>query len=342
MMWLATRSFVPFQPVVDPQQISLWREATRLSQLKVSFVNELVIPVMEGDLAVNPTKGDEFSVLLSEWKVPSVVAPESTHEQALDAFEKHLKTNGGPKSSTQFAVAVVPVKLKSKEVLRLSLATSGNFDLDHANEGANLEQSLHELLASKYPSRTFRNPEVQLDTKKRELTDLLLLSKTEIFLFESKVMAVLERGLNVTAEKRARRTMKHFQKAIGQLVGAVRQIRKNAPLFAQDGTPLTVHHTEQTKIHALVVVSSANLGLDFRQVAAELTNAHSQAPAFYHFLDLSELQQHIAFTDDMDRLSLYLERRFEVATGSQNAAIRTRFMRQPVKPVSSSPIAALF
>lgn len=336
---VAGDSFVPFQPVVDAHQVGLWCEATGSSQLKVSFVNELVIPVMEGEFAVNHVQGKEFSALFSGWNVPAIVVPESTQERALDSFEKHLKANGGTNSSSHLTVVGVPVKLESKEVLRLSLGTSGDFDLDHANEGANLEQTLQELLASKYPSDTFRNPQVQLDTKKRELTDLLLLSNTEMFIFESKVMTVLERGLDVTAEKRAKRTMKHFQKAIGQLVGAVKQVRSNSPLFTQDGTPLTIHRIEQMDIHALVVVSSANLGLDFRQIAAELTSARSQAPAFYHFLDLSELQQHIAFTDDTTQLSLYLQRRFEVATGSQNAAICTRFMRQPVKPVSSSPIA---
>lgn len=336
---VAGDSFVPFQPVVDPQQIKLWREAMRSPQLTVSFVNELVIPVMEGELVVTLTDGEQFNELLSAWKTPDVVASESIQERALDAFEQHLK-KGGVKSSSQLPVAIVPLRLEAKEVLRLSLGTSGDFDLDHVNEGANLEQTLHELLASKYPRNTFRSPEVQLDTKKRELTDLLLVSTTEMFLFESKVMAVLERGLNVTAEKRAKRTMKHFQKAIGQLVGATRQVRKNAPLFTQDGSPLPLRQPEQMKIHALVVVSSTNLGLDFHQIAAELTEARAQAPAYYHFLDLSELQQHIAFTDDTARLGLYLERRFEVATGSQNAAIRTQFMRQPVKPISSPPIAA--
>jgi len=142
----------------------------------------------------------------------------------------------------------------------------------------------------------------------------------------------------VSAEKRANRTMKHFQKAIGQLVGAVKQLRKNAPLSAQEGTPLAVGRVEQLEIHALVVVSSANLGLDFRQIADELSKAQAEAPAFCHFLDLSELQQHIAFSDDAAKLSLYLQRRFEVACGTRNAAIRTRFMRQPVKPVRSSAI----
>ena len=118
---VAGDSFVPFQPVVDPQQVGLWREATRSSQLKVSFVNELVIPVIEGDLALNPIQGQEFSALLSGWKIPGVVVPESTQELALDAFEKHLKTNGGPKSSSQLTTVVAPIRLESKEVLRLSL-----------------------------------------------------------------------------------------------------------------------------------------------------------------------------------------------------------------------------
>src|SRR5437660_7835647 len=75
---VAGDTFIPFQPVVDAHQISLWCEATRLSQLKVSFVNELVIPVMEGELAVNHIQGKEFSALFSEWKVPGVVVTEST------------------------------------------------------------------------------------------------------------------------------------------------------------------------------------------------------------------------------------------------------------------------
>ncbi len=172
---------------------------------------------------------------------------------------------------------------------------------------------------------TYRSPEVQLDTKKRELTDLLLLSKNSMFLFESKAMTVLERGLNVTAEMRVKRTMKHFQKAIGQLVGAVKQVRKKAPLFTQDGTRLTIDRLDQMDIHALVVVSSANLSLDFHQISKELSQAQVEAPAFYHFLDLSQLQQHIAFSDDATTLNLQLQRRFEVVSGSGNANIVTRF-----------------
>lgn len=333
-------SFFPFQPVVDAQQVKLWCEAARSLRLRVSFVNELVIPVIEGDLALNAAQADEFSSLLRGWQGSGVAIPDSTQERALDEFERHAKANGGPVSSGQLTVAALRIVLESKEVLRLSLGTSGDFDLDRANEGANLEQTLLELLGSKYPKHTFHNPLVQLGTRRRELTDLLLVSEDALFLFESKVMAVFERGLNVTTEERARRTMKHFRKAIGQLVGAVKQVRSSAPIFTRDGILLSIPRSKNIVIHALMVVSSANLPLDFHKIAAELTGTRSQASTFYHFLNLSELQQHVAFTDSAGELSLFLQRRFEVATGSRNAAIRTRFIRPPIKHVSSCPVAA--
>jgi hypothetical protein len=42
-----------------------------------------------------------------------------------------------------------------------------------------------------------------------------------LFLFESKVMAVLERGISATSERRAKVTTKHFKQALGQRIGAV-------------------------------------------------------------------------------------------------------------------------
>jgi len=64
-----------------------------------------------------------------------------------------------------------------------------------------------------------------------------------------------------------------------------------------------------------------------------------EAPAFYHFVDLFELQQYIAFSKDAVELNLHLKRHFEVMSCSCNAAIRMRFLRQSVKPVSSVEIA---
>lgn len=337
---VAGDSFLPFQPVTDHQQATYWADAASNAQLNVSFLNELVIPVIEGSLAIDTNSGKEFAALFSDLTPPSEAIPEATQEQALDVFEQHLRMKGHLNVSGGLTVVSVRATLQSKEVLPLDLETSGDFDLDCADEGAIQEQTLHELLATKFPDSVFRSPKVQDGLKRRELTDLLLLSKAEVFLFESKVMAVLARGLGVTAEKRARRTMQHFQQAIGQLVGTVKNVRKKIPLFAQDGTPLTIDRIEQMDIHALVTVSSANLGLDFHQIADALTNARTEAPAFYHFIDLSELQQHIAFSEDTAQLNAYLQRRFEVTSGSRNAAIRTRFMRKPVKPVNSLPIAA--
>ena len=206
--------FVPFQPLADLRQIDLWCNALKTSRLDVSFVNEIVIPVVEGAVSVNTSSGEELAGLFRKWSHPGGDIPEAIQERALDAFEKHLKTNNGPNSSKQLTMVSVQIKLESRQVLGLTLGTSGDFDVDCANEGANLEQTLHELIATKYPAHVLRSPEIQIDTKMRELTDLLLLSKTTAFLFESKAMAVLERGLDVSAERRAKRTMKQFQKAI--------------------------------------------------------------------------------------------------------------------------------
>jgi hypothetical protein len=327
-----------YQPLTEPNQLSMLRACATATTLQAYVFNEMVIPAFEMLLApVHPT--ESFLENLAPITPGKPLPPIPDQETALDAVV-HLAAKGSaPPESQVNALSFLQLQRSSLEIYRLTLPPAGDFDPDDKNEGGNLEQSIQVLLSTRYSSGIYRSPQVDdgASGAKRELTDVLLVTPDALFLFESKVMAVLERGISATSERRAKVTTKHFEKALGQLVGAVKRIRGGATIHDAEERPIGTFGSAPA-IHATIVVSTQMAGLDFRGIAAQLTEAGKRVNACFHFLDLGELQQLLAFTNDSRTLSAYMDRRYEVVTGSGNAAIRSIFRHARTQPTTSPEI----
>jgi hypothetical protein len=331
--------FCHYQPLTELSQLSMLRACATATTFQVYVFNEMVIPVFEMQVApIHPT--ESFLGNLAPIAPAHPLPPIADQETALDAVVYLSKKGFEPPEIQVKPLSLLQLQRSSLEIYRLNLAAVGDFDPDDKNEGGNLEQSIHVLLGTRYASGVYRSPQVDdgASGAKRELTDVLLVTPDALFLFESKVMAVLERGISATSERRAKVTTKQSKKALGQLIGAVKRIREGSTIYDSEKHPIGKFESVFT-IHATIVVSSQVASLDFRDIAAQLTEAGKQFNAFFHFLDLGELQQLLAFTGDSRTLSTYMCRRYEVVTGSGNAAIRSIFRSAPTRPMSSSEIA---
>ncbi len=329
-----------YQPLTEAAQLSMLSASATSKALRVYVVNEMVLPVFE--MLVAPGQAAEpFVENLAPIPPGQPPPPIPDQETALDAVVSLATKGNAPPESHVKPLSFLPLSRSSLEIYRLTSPLAGDFDPDDKNEGGTLEQSIQLLLATRYASGIHRSPKVAdgASGAKRELTDILLVTTDAIFLFESKVMAVLERGISATSERRIKVTNKHFKKALGQLIGAVKQIREGATILDAQERPLDTFEPA-TAIHATIVVSAQMAGLDFRDIAAQLTEAGKQINACFHFLDLGALQQLLAFTNDSRTLSAYMHRRYEVVTGSGNAAIRSIFRHTPTRPTSSAEISA--
>jgi len=328
-----------YQPLTEPDQLVMLRACATATTIQVYVFNELVIPVFETLLApVQPVES------FLENLVPIIPGhpppPIPDQEAMLDAVVQLAAKDSVPPESQVRPLSFLQLQRSSLEIYRLTVPPAGDFDPDDKNEGGNLEQSIQVLLATRYKSGIYRSPQVDdgASLLKRELTDVLLVTPEALFLFESKVMAVLERGISATSERRAKVTTKHFKKAIGQLIGAVKRIRAGAAIYDAEGHSIGTFDSAPV-IHAIIVVSARMAGLDFRDIAAQLAKAGKQINACFHFLDLGELQQLLAFTDNSRTLSAYMGRRYEVVTGSGNAAIQSIFRHARTRPTTSPKIS---
>ena len=66
--------------------------------------------------------------------------------------------------------------------------------------------------------------------------------------------------------------------------------------------------------------------------------ASRKAQAGFHVLEFGELQQHVAFGKTLSEMSMHLSRRFEVAEKSGNANVRSRFLNEENRAITSAPI----
>ena len=327
-----------YQPLTEPDQLSMLRAAATTKALQVYVLNEMALPVFE--MLVAPSQAaDPFLENLAPVAPGQPPPPIPDQETALDAVVSFATKGNAPPESQVKPLAFLSLHRSYLEIYRLTSPLAGDFDADDKNEGGNLEQSIQMLLATRYTSGIYRSPKVAdgAGGAKRELTDILLVTAEALFLFESKVMAVLDRGLSATSERRVKVTNKHFKKALGQLIGAVKRIREGATIHDAEACPLGTFESAPA-IHATIVVSARMAGLDFRDIAAQLTEAGKQINACFHFLDLGELQQLLAFTNDSRTLSAYMHRRYEVVIGSGNAAIRSIFRHTSTRPTISADI----
>lgn len=128
------------------------------------------------------------------------------------------------------------------------------FDSD---EGRQQERVGLWLTDSLQPTGVVRNPQIYETGKRRELTDLLLSYDLGAFLFESKTLSITSRQTLPTWAKLKRDTAKGVAKATNQLVGGLKNLRRNHLVTDLTGKQVRVELNYPP--HAIVLVPDLSL-----------------------------------------------------------------------------------
>ncbi|MGE3845116.1 MAG: hypothetical protein AB7I50_26435, partial [Vicinamibacterales bacterium] len=93
-----------------------------------------------------------------------------------------------------------------------------------------------------------------------------------------------------SSDRRKANIEKGITKGLGQLGGALKNIRSGAALFRADGNPLTLVNRE-APAHAIVLLSEMYSLVDWRAVASAVDSASENEVhrALFHVFDLQEL-----------------------------------------------------
>lgn len=255
---------------------------------------------------------------------------------ALDRFQEHIHKPPDDRDSEYVKMtATVPLALdiwKPSELFEVTpTSASGPFVIDDQDEGKKLERHIKVILDSIYPGNAHLSPDVQDGKHRRELTDVLGFSKDFICVVQAKALAVLAAN-DQSSDKRAANVTKDIRKGMGQLAGALTNIRNRSDIFLhQESTPLTVPGRDRSPAHAIVILSEMYTFVDWKAVAAEVAAASENEfrRALFHVLDIQEFANLASNCRDAETFNNRLFQRWCFIKERGNAYIR---MQQRVGP----------
>lgn len=275
---------------------------------------------------------DDFSI--KEFIPHIQLHPDDDHtgpEEVVGAFEAIRAREDGALTSW------VEGQLSPKEEWKLIGSTfitgslsSPLVDLKDTDEGGQQELLVEVLTDGVSPREAFRSPQVEISQEKtRELVDVIATSEHTYFLFESKSLTVFGADKLPTRSKLAKNTLKHLEKAVGQLRGAIRQVKAEKPVFNPKGEQIDI---PKRPGHAIVVVPDTSLVRDIDDPGAELLKKfYEDTEHMLHIVDPTELARIIQaanraveegdFVNPADAFDVFLARRFENALKHDVAAI---------------------
>jgi hypothetical protein len=203
---------------------------------------------------------------------------------------------------------------------------AGTFDPDDSNEGQSHEALLFHVLKPNFDGTVLASPQIKEGDGTRELCDVLAISKNA-FVFEAKAFSVFDKSLDQTAERKAANVMKHFEKAIGQLQGAIKRLENGIEILANGSPGSRVAGSQFRSLHGIVLVSNTNFDLPWLEIGKQLAEAQRPPNNYYHFISLTEIQRMVAFAKgSSEKLNLMFLRRAEIVASAKNAQIQTDYI----------------
>jgi len=305
----------------------------------ITFFDELVRPVMTAKVSwskkVARTAADYLCQSAPHYKGDNHAILEEAMDTATDSISGWHK---GENSNAARSWKAIPLTLRNLQPLIVASPEAGTFVVDHLDEGVELEKSAYLLFEANYPGKAYLNPQVNEGSRKRELCDVLVIGDNQMLVIQSKVTAVLKRSPSQVTERRVANVMANFRKALSQLSGAIRNLRRGIVIYTNEGKEIPTKKEITYVFHGVILLSSTNLALPWTELSKELITASHKSQAQFHVLEFAELQQHVAFAKTVNHVTQWLAERFELVEKSGNANIVARFLTEQNRPVTSRPL----
>lgn len=345
----------------DPQHPSVFygacRSAEEIKDLRAIVAgaffplqvhNEVFLPVFHADCVIAPELASPVLDLLPPAEDRSEPEGRQLRARALDVVQASL-VPGATADGRMRAHCELPLTFERIQSLRSFVAGSGLVSLDDNDEGNELERLAFQAFEFLCPSGTYHQPQLEHAGNRRELCDILAVSRIRehkeegIFVVQSKVASVTPDGLARTTQRRAVSIQKNIVTAISQLKGAIKRLRAGDPVFRADGTPieadpllpelagviepLNLRERANNIGHGIVLVSDMHEDVDWREVARELFAAVKSTEYLMHILDLRELQRLVSYSHGRPAVfEAHLVGRWELMVQEENAFVRSHFL----------------
>ena len=214
---------------------------------------------------------------------------ESETSHSLDCFCFSVDdTNTYPNAKTiptvEISVSLEP--WRTNHISYVGLRGYQTITLNDKDEGEMLERAVWASLESVFPLTLYKSPQVRTGVKIRELTDVLSFHEYGNFLIEAKDLSVLQAGYERGQERRTKSTQKQVKKAIKQLVGASKALKRGESVIDTNGSELQIDRTKSD--HCIILITELMHCGDWSEIEDLLVKAMRATGAFSNLLDLRE------------------------------------------------------
>lgn len=195
--------------------------------------------------------------------------------------------------------------------------------IDEKNEGEIFERAIWASLESVFPLTLYKNPQVKIGEKTRELTDIFSFYTYGSFFIEAKDLSVINAGYGRDSIRRTAGVQKQVKKAIAQLIGASKAFLRGETIFDANGHELNIERNQPP--HCIVLITELMHYGDWKDIEVELIKAMQQTGAFFHLLDLRELIALLkGSSGKIKLLDINLLERCKLFIETQNVFIRSQ------------------
>lgn len=257
--------------------------------------------------------------------------------KAQNAFEQAIsKDQKEPVPSVE--IFRFPLSIANPIWNSVGVPDAGSFSPDDLNEGQSHEALLLHVLKPNCDGVVLASPQIEDGDKTRELCDVLAVAKSA-FLFEAKAFSVFDKSADQSAGRKAATVMKHFEKALGQLQGAVRRLERGVEILNGGLPDNRIAGSQFQTLHGIVVVSNTSFELPWLEIGKQLAEAQKPPRIYYHFIPLVEMQRMVAFAKgSSDELNLMFIRRGDLIASSKHARIQTDYKPEVSSVMQLPPV----
>jgi len=301
-----------------------------LDEIYVEFFNEIDICIAKSFFILNKKDNEIIKNFINTDKqyYISYELNNSEAELSLNNFQYSIcKSINIPNA---YNIDIIKIDVFLKDIMVMDSTYIGFNDnakiiINTGNEGELLENIAWAPLQSVFNNNIYKNPQVYIKNKLRELTDILAYYQNGIFLIETKSLS-LNYIIDDDINNHIKKLKKHIKKAIDQLVGAKKVMERQEKVFEiKTKEEIPVIHSNNPP-HCIILVENIYPFGSWDDIVEIIYKTIIKENIFLHIIDLTEYIKLIKYSKGRIELVDYnLLERCKYFVNTKNIYIKFRY-----------------